>query len=153
MSHSASAFALSRRSFLASAGAFSVAVAFGSSPGRSSPETSFKPNAWVTIEDNGEVTIVGPMVEMGQGVSTALPLILAEELDADWNRVRVSDPPQDERTFGHPTFKKLFGVDTLSTGGSFSVTGYYDKLRLVGPRLGKCSSRTRPKSGRRRSRS
>jgi len=119
--------ALSRRSFLVTTGAFSVAVAFGSSPDTASAAGPFTPNAWVTIGDDNIVTIVAPMVEMGQGVRTSLPLILAEDLDADWSKVRVSETPDDAQTYGNPIFNMQ-----LTTVGSFSVTGYYEKLRLTG---------------------
>ena len=117
--------ALSRRSFMVTSGAFSVAVAFGSMPAAAAGP--FAPNAWVTIGDDNIVTIVPPMVEMGQGVRTSLPLILAEELDADWSKVRVAETPDDDKIYGNPIFN-----NQLSTVGSFSVTGYYEKLRLAG---------------------
>jgi isoquinoline 1-oxidoreductase subunit beta len=119
--------ALSRRSFLVATGAFGVTVAFGSSPDAASAATSFAPNAWVTIGDDNIVTIVPPAVEMGQGVRTSLPLILAEDLDVDWNRVRVAETPDDDKIYGNPIFNHQ-----LTTVGSFAVTGYYDVLRLAG---------------------
>jgi len=119
--------ALSRRSFLVTTGAFSVAVAFGSTPDAASAAGALAANAWVTIGDDDIVTIVAPMVEMGQGVRTSLPLILAEDLDADWSKVRVADTPDDDTVYGNPIFN-----NQLTTVGSFSVTGYYEKLRLAG---------------------
>jgi isoquinoline 1-oxidoreductase subunit beta len=119
--------ALSRRSFLVVTGAFGVTVAFGSSPDAAPAATSFAPNAWVTIGDDNIVTIIPPAVEMGQGVRTSLPLILAEDLDADWNRVRVAETPDDDSIYGNPIFNHQ-----LTTVGSFAVTGYYDVLRLAG---------------------
>jgi len=119
--------ALSRRSFLVSTGAFSVAVAFGPALDTASAAAPFNPNAWVTIGEDNIVTIVAPMVEMGQGVRTSLPLILAEDLDADWNRVRISATPDNDQIYGNPIFN-----NQLTTVGSFSVTGYYEKLRLAG---------------------
>jgi len=117
---------LSRRSFLVTTGAFSVAVAFGSSPDLAAA-AAFSPNAWVTIGDDNIVTIVAPMVEMGQGVRTSLPLILAEDLDADWSKVQVAETPDNDQVYGNPIFNSQ-----LTTVGSFSVTGYYEKLRLAG---------------------
>jgi isoquinoline 1-oxidoreductase subunit beta len=119
--------ALSRRSFLVSTGAFSVAVAFGSALDTATAAAPFNPNAWVTIGEDNIVTIVAPMVEMGQGVRTSLPLILAEDLDADWSRVRISETPDNDQVYGNPIFNSQ-----LTTVGSFSVTGYYEKLRLAG---------------------
>src|SRR6516162_6353687 len=118
---------LSRRSFLVTTGAVSVAVAFGSLPETASAAGPFAPNAWVTIGEDGIITIVPPAVEMGQGVQTSLPLILAEDLDADWSRVRLAATPDDDKVYGNPAFS-----NQLTTVGSFAVTGYYEKLRLAG---------------------
>lgn len=127
MLHDTNTLQLSRRSFLVSTGAFSVAVAFGSTLDVASAAAPFNPNAWVTIGEDNIVTIVAPAVEMGQGVRTSLPLILAEDLDADWNRVRISETPDNDQIYGNPIFNHQ-----LTTVGSFSVTGYYEKLRLAG---------------------
>jgi isoquinoline 1-oxidoreductase beta subunit len=119
--------ALSRRSFLVSSGAFGVAVAFGSLPDTAAAAGPLAPNAWVAIGEDGIVTIVPPAVEMGQGVQTALPLILAEDLDADWSKVRVAATPDNDKVYGNPAFNHH-----LTTVGSFAVTGYYEELRLAG---------------------
>lgn len=119
--------ALSRRSFLVTTGAFSIAVAFGTRPVDAYAAAPYAANAWVTIGADNTVTIVAPMVEMGQGVRTSLPLILAEDLDADWSKVHVSETPDDDKIYGNPIFNHQ-----LTTVGSFSVTGYYEKLRLAG---------------------
>ena len=84
-------------------------------------------NAWVTIAADDRITIVFPSTEMGQGSSTALPLILAEELDADWDRVEVQQLDRDDPTFGNP----LFG-GVLYTAGSTAVSAYFDPLRRAG---------------------
>ena len=59
----------------------------------------------MTIGEDNIVTIVAPMVEMGQGVRTSLPLLLAEDLDADWSRVRISATPDNDQVYGNPIFK------------------------------------------------
>ena len=118
---------LSRRAFLVTSGAVGVAVAFGSLPEVGSAASPLAPNAWVTIGEDGIVMIVPPAVEMGQGVQTSLPLILAEDLDADWSKVRLAATPDDDRVYGNPGFS-----NQLTTVGSFAVTGYYEKLRLAG---------------------
>ena len=64
---------------------------------------------------------------MGQGVRTSLPLILAEDLDADWSKVRVAETPDNDKIYGNPAFNHQ-----LTTVGSFAVTGYYEELRLAG---------------------
>ena len=128
MSHDIRSQALSRRTFLVTAGGFSIAIAFGSAPDAAAATAAeFVPNAWVTIGEDGTVTIVAPAVEMGQGVRTSLPLILAEDLDADWSKVRVGATPDNAQLYGNPIFQ-----NQLTTVGSLAVTGYYEKLRLVG---------------------
>jgi isoquinoline 1-oxidoreductase beta subunit len=122
--------ALSRRSVLLSAGGVGVGFAFGAVPKAAlaalSPG-SFQASAWITVGTNGTVTIMSPASEMGQGVMTSLPLIIAEELDADWHKVRVVQSSDDAKIYGNPGF---FG--TLTTVGSASVAGYFEKLRMVG---------------------
>ncbi|MDX3924591.1 MAG: molybdopterin-dependent oxidoreductase [Shinella sp.] len=126
--------ALSRRSFLVTIGATGIAVAFGGLPsGASGAETApatagdFKPNVWVTIASDGIVSIICPASEMGQGVMTSLPLLIAEDMDADWDKVRIVQAPSDAEKYGNPGF---YGVQI--TGGSETMRGYYQPLRLVG---------------------
>ena len=121
--------ALSRRSFLVASGAVGVAVTFGSFDDVQSADAAgpFQPNAWVTIDSDGVVTIMSPASEMGQGAMTALPAMVAEDLDADWSKVRVVQSPDDVKTYGNPLF---FGM--LITVGSRAMPGYYEKLRIAG---------------------
>ncbi|MDF2618880.1 MAG: isoquinoline 1-oxidoreductase [Xanthobacteraceae bacterium] len=128
------ATALSRRSFLVSLGGAGVAVAFGGvpSPAQASAVAGatsgdFAPNAWVTIAADGMVSIISPASEMGQGVMTSLPLLIAEDMDADWEKVRVVHAPSDAEKYGNPGF---YGIQL--TGGSETMRGYYQLLRLVG---------------------
>jgi len=127
MLHDIRSQTLSRRAFLVTSGAVGVAVAFGALPDTAAAAGPLAPNTWVTIGEDGVVTIVPPAVEMGQGVQTSLPLILAEDLDADWSRVRLAATPDDDKVYGNPAFS-----NQLTTVGSFAVTGYYEKLRLAG---------------------
>lgn len=125
--------ALSRRSFLLTLGGAGIAVGFGglASVARAAAGDSvvggLKPNIWVTIEADGTVSLVCPAVEMGQGVKTALPLLIAEDMDADWQKVRVVQAPSDAEKYGNPGF---YGIQL--TGGSETVRGYYLLLRLAG---------------------
>ncbi|MER8826248.1 molybdopterin-dependent oxidoreductase [Mesorhizobium sp. M0938] len=126
--------ALSRRSFLITVGATGIAVAFGgllqdASGASVAPtvEGSYRPNAWLTIAADGTVTIMSPASEMGQGIMTTLPLLIAEDMDADWHKVRIVQAPSDAEKYGNPGF---YGVQL--TGGSESTRGYYNMLRLVG---------------------
>jgi isoquinoline 1-oxidoreductase beta subunit len=83
----------------------------------------FIPNAWIEISPGNRVTIVINKSEMGQGVSTSLPMIAADELDADWRLVRFIEAPAGER-YGDPNW----GGQQL-TGGSTSVRHMYEPLR------------------------
>ena len=84
-------------------------------------EETFEPNVYIRIGTDSSVTITYGRVEMGQGSMTALPMIVAEELEADWNAVRVVQAD------AHPT---KYG--NMTTGGSYSVRGFYDTLRRAG---------------------
>ncbi len=84
-------------------------------------------NAWVTIGGDNSITLMSPAVEMGQGVMTSLPMIIAEELDADWSKVRIEQSPPNHKIYGNPGFGGF-----LITVASRSTKGYWDKLRLVG---------------------
>jgi len=125
---------LSRRSFLVSAGGVSVAVTFGALPAEvfgaavaPGMDKGLSPSAWVTIGADGTVSIISPASEMGQGVMTSMPLLIAEDMDADWSKVRIVQAPADAKNYGNPGF----GGAQL-TGGSRTTPGYYEKLRLVG---------------------
>src|SRR5207244_1407120 len=89
-------------------------------------DAGFKPNLWVTIAPDGTITIVSPAAEMGQGTMTGMPLIIAEELDADWARVKIVQAPSN-RGYGNPGFG---GIQV--TGASRSTPGYFTLLRLAG---------------------
>jgi isoquinoline 1-oxidoreductase beta subunit len=84
------------------------------------PSDRLEPNVFVTIDTQGQVTITIPRTEMGQGVRTALAMILAEELEADWSTIGVVQARAD-RAFGDQT-----------TGGSTSVNTRYTPLRRAG---------------------
>lgn len=83
-------------------------------------EQHFAPNAYLQIAPGGKVTVVVARSEMGQGVRTSLPMILAEELDADWSQIVIQQA-------GAST---LFGDQT--TGGSASVRTTWDPMRHAG---------------------
>lgn len=87
-------------------------------------------NPWVTISTDGTIAIMSPAAEMGQGSLTALPLIVAEELDADWARVRIVPSPASDAIYGNPQFGNL-----QYTAGSATVTGYFKNMRLFGAQV------------------
>jgi isoquinoline 1-oxidoreductase subunit beta len=81
---------------------------------------------WVSIATDGSITIMSAATEMGQGSMTALPLIIAEELGADWSKVRVVPAPPIDRIYGNPGFGGM-----MYTAGSNAVTSYYRPLRML----------------------
>ena len=112
---------LTRREFLktGSAAGASLVISF-QLPAFERHAPSFKPNAWLEIRPDGAVTIWTGRSEMGQGVKTAMPMIVAEELDADWTRVTVAQADAD------PAYGDQFTV------GSRSVRTGFEPLRQAG---------------------
>ena len=86
---------------------------------------AFSPNSWIHLAPDDSVTFMFASSEMGQGVMTALPMLLAEELEADWSKVKVAPAPVNS-DFNNP----LTGEQM--TGGSTAVRGYWELLRRVG---------------------
>lgn len=86
----------------------------------------FAPNAFIRIDETGQTTLVMPQVEMGQGVYTALPMMLAEELDADLAQVTLAHAPSSDKLYGNP----LFGIQ--ATGNSNSIRAWWVPLRTAG---------------------
>jgi isoquinoline 1-oxidoreductase beta subunit len=86
----------------------------------------FEPNVWLKIDADDSATIMLSMLEMGQGVMTSMPMLVAEELDLDWNKVRTEWAPADPR-YGNPNFG---GIQL--TAGSNSVRGMWKVLREAG---------------------
>ena len=85
---------------------------------------------WVSIAPDGTISIMSPATEMGQGSMTSLPLIFAEELDADWSNVRVVPAPVIEKIYGNPGFGGM-----MYTAGSNAVTSYFKPLRTFGAQV------------------
>jgi len=86
----------------------------------------FAPNAFIRIDTAGKTTLVMPQVEMGQGVYTSIPMILAEELDADFSQVALLHAPPNDKLYGNPTF----GLQV--TGNSNSIRAFWMPLRNAG---------------------
>ena len=86
----------------------------------------FAPNAFIRIDHIGQTTLIMPQVEMGQGVYTAIPQILAEELDADYAKVALAHAPPSDKLYGNP----LFGIQ--ATGNSNSIRAFWKPLRIAG---------------------
>ena len=87
--------------------------------------STFKPNAWFEITPDNLVTVYIPSSEMGQGIRTALAMIIAEELEADWSQIRVKQAPAAD-----PFKSPLLGVQL--TVASASVRGWYEPFRKAG---------------------
>jgi isoquinoline 1-oxidoreductase beta subunit len=94
-----------------------------SSPGK--PESDIPLNAWIRISPNDEVTLISSQSEMGQGIMTTLPAVLAEELGADWNRVKIEFSPVAP-AYRNPRINWQF------TGNSESTTGFFELMRAMG---------------------
>jgi isoquinoline 1-oxidoreductase subunit beta len=86
----------------------------------------FAPNAFVRIGADGSVTVISKHLEMGQGSYTGIATVLAEELDADWTRVRVESAPADVKLYAN----LAFGMQ--GTGGSSAMANSWSQLREAG---------------------
>ncbi|MBB4844579.1 isoquinoline 1-oxidoreductase beta subunit [Paucibacter oligotrophus] len=92
----------------------------------SAPQTNtFAPNAWLRITPDNRITVLCGAAEMGQGVLTAIPMLVAEELDADWKLVAVEQAPA-HTAYNNP----LFGMQ--ATGGSTTIRAHWTPLRQAG---------------------
>ena len=89
--------------------------------------TELAPNHFVRIATDDSVTVIAKHLEMGQGVFTGLATIIAEELDADWNQIRVEAAPADAKRFNNVIWGPFQG-----TGGSSSISNSFDQLRMAG---------------------
>ncbi|OHE59075.1 MAG: hypothetical protein A2Z47_04790 [Thermodesulfovibrio sp. RBG_19FT_COMBO_42_12] len=121
---------ISRREFLRLAG---LTIAISLSPSgytlfsaeQFDKEKSFSPNVWLQITPDNKVTIIVNKSEMGQGVYTSLPMIVADELEADWKRIKVKAAPA-----GNQFIDPIWGMQ--ATGGSTSVRHMFEPLRKAG---------------------
>jgi isoquinoline 1-oxidoreductase subunit beta len=122
---------LSRRSFVGSVAALGGGLALGfhlpagDGPARAAAGLA-EINAWIVIQPDDSVVIRVARSEMGQGITTALPMLVAEELECDWSKVRFEFPTADENLRRH----RAWG--DMSTGGSRSVRGSQEYLRKAG---------------------
>jgi isoquinoline 1-oxidoreductase subunit beta len=123
---------MNRRDFLGTAAGLTLALTILPDPfadaDKAIADASLSPNAWLTIAPDGTITIASPAAEMGQGTFTTLPVILAEELDADWSKVKPILPPAwDDKKYGNPEYGMTF-----QTSASASVRGYFKPMRIAG---------------------
>ncbi len=124
---------VSRRQVMIGAAGLSFAVAIGARADAAvvaAERAGQIMSPWVNIAPDGTITIMSAATEMGQGSMTSLPLIIAEELDADWDKVRIVPAPVKEAIYGNPGFGGM-----MYTAGSNAVTSYYKNLRMFGAQV------------------
>ena len=97
---------------------------------KSTAGSNFQPTPFVRVDPDNTVTVICKHVEAGQGVWTGLPAVVAEELDASWDQMRVESAPASVPTYGN----LAFGPDgrVQGTGGSTSLANSWDQLRHAG---------------------
>ena len=121
-----------RRDFMRASGGLALGfcvvpkLLLGVADARAQGANGLTANAWVHITARGMILIQCPTSEMGQGIMTSLPLLLAEELDADWDSVRVV------QAGASPAFLNPVHFRTQGVGGSRSMRGYWLPMRLAG---------------------
>jgi isoquinoline 1-oxidoreductase beta subunit len=91
------------------------------------PDATFAPNAFLRVAPDNSVTVIAKHVEMGQGAYTGIATIVAEELDANWQDVRVESAPADAKRYANLAFGTMQG-----TGGSSAMANSWMQLREAG---------------------
>jgi len=128
-------FNVSRRGFLIGAGAGALTLAIGGCKGLTEAEEPERlyggdnmpgglkdsPLAFVSIAADGTVTVINPRAEMGQGIRTSVPMIIADELEAEWERVKVIQAVGDHARYGNQ-----------NTDGSRSIRHGFTSFRRAG---------------------
>jgi isoquinoline 1-oxidoreductase beta subunit len=125
---------IDRRTFLKSSAAvltlaFSIHIAWVGAPARAQADAPLKPNMWLTIAPDGTITIVSPVAELGQGTTTTLPAVLADELDADWAHVRTVMSDWNDEAHGNPFWgdeqRSKPRAHDFNTTASYATRGYF----------------------------
>jgi len=117
---------IDRRTFLKASGMSVTGIILGmqfswSASASGVDETSFSPNVYLTVNGDGSIVVMAHRSEMGTGIRTGLPLIIADELEADWKQVKVVQAIGDESKYGNQ-----------NTDGSFSVRMFFEPMRKAG---------------------
>jgi isoquinoline 1-oxidoreductase beta subunit len=90
------------------------------------PAADFAPSAFIRIDQIGRVTAIIPQVEIGQGVYTSMPMLLAEELELEPSQIWVEHAPPDDKLYANPK------LGFQATGGSTSIAAFYEPFRQAG---------------------
>ncbi len=133
---------ISRRRFLTGAGGLTFAIAIGTSGAvllnaAEAKKTGLDISAWVTITPDNMIKILSPAAEMGQGSMTGVPVALAEELDADWNLVKLEWAPSDPKIYGYTRMRRGRQIRSMGVVGSKAVMSYYNDMRVIGAQVRK----------------
>jgi isoquinoline 1-oxidoreductase subunit beta len=129
---------ITRRGVIAGIGGMTFSFAFGTDglrilPAAAATATQAQLTPWVRIAPDGAITIL-TVAEMGQGSSTAIPLMIAEEMDADWNKVTLDWAPSQPDIYGWPD---RGGHRHMIIAGSRAVMMYWNDLRTAGAQVRK----------------
>lgn len=121
---------ISRRDFLKTGTLIGGGLILGVFPhfgkGSGNAATPFAPNAFIRIGQDDMITIIVNKSEMGHGVYTSLPMVVAEELEADWSKISIEPAPVD------PAYNHTVWGGVQGTGGSTSTWSTWDQLRKAG---------------------
>jgi len=128
-----SATTFNRRQFLKTSGtvggglliSFFIPASAKRFAGKLPTDSLFVPNAYLNIAPDNTIKIILAHVEMGQGIWTTLPMLIAEELDCDWNKISVEHAPP-----GKPYLHTTYGIQI--TGGSSTTWSEFDRYRNAG---------------------
>jgi isoquinoline 1-oxidoreductase subunit beta len=129
----------SRRDFLKGSAGLSFAVAISGAGGLLLPGSAKAQmagsniSAWLTIGSDDLITILTPGAEMGQGSMTSVPLMLAEEMDADWDKVTLEWAPADKAIYGYGSGERK----SMAIVGSRAVRSYFNVMRTAGAQVRK----------------
>jgi len=131
---------ISRRHFLKSSGGVAIFIGMSgllpqliscNDPKKVEEQLKKQPlTAWVQLSEDGQMVIFNPAAEMGQGSMTSLPLLFAEEMDADWSKVSVEFSPQEAEIYGGEGWTP--GTKLMFTVGSRTTKSYYTVMRKAG---------------------
>ncbi|HEX2795426.1 MAG TPA: molybdopterin cofactor-binding domain-containing protein [Croceicoccus sp.] len=118
-----------RRGVLAGGGALVIALTMpvrARAAAAAAAQAAFAPNAFVRVTPDNLVTVVIKAIEFGQGAATGLATLAAEELDADWSKVRLEFAPNNDALYANPM------MGTMATGGSSSIATAHTQMRKAG---------------------